>query len=94
MEAPENVLLGEGPRAFHLPPTDVAGGHSKREILFQTQGTCNSKKEYFSVDQPCLRDANSELVRTRNLEVGCIHGNLLTFPPGQRNWHCLARIFY
>lgn len=69
-----NILLGDGPWAFHPLPPARAAGHRKREVLFQTQGEDKSEKEFFSVDQVCLRDANSkcdlELVRPRNLEVG------------------------
>lgn len=55
-------------------PIAIAAGHSNREIVFQIRGKDKSKKELFFIDQPCLRDAISELgleiVRPRNLEVG------------------------
>lgn len=46
---------------YHLLPTAVAGGQSGKEILFQAQERDKSGKQFFSVDQPCIRGANSEL---------------------------------
>lgn len=59
----------------------MAGGHSKKKIVFQAQGKYKSEKEFFSTDQPCLIDANSELVRPGNLEVG-ISRNCSNIPRG------------
>lgn len=81
METPRNILLDGGPWVFHLLPKATAGGHSK-ENLFQAQGKDKSEKGLFFIDQACLRDANSELVRLGNFEVGGLSINCTNIPRG------------
>lgn len=45
--------------AYDFLPRAVAGGHREKEILFQAQGREKSEK-FSSVDQRCVRRANSE----------------------------------
>ena len=76
METPGNVLLGNGPWVLHPLPIVMAGGHSKK-ILLWAQVKDKSEKEFYSTDQPSLIEAKSELVRPGNLEVSvpvnCTH---------------------